>query len=110
MSKVDQSEYIFAKTLKAVEVKEPFITSIKEEKEVSTRFGVRRVLVFDMYGEDAQAYINAECLEGLVTAFGDETTAWIGKQIEVSTKPQEKDNTKLTIVIKPSVTVEEKVK
>lgn len=101
MSKVDPSEYIFAETINADDIKEAIETTIKEVRLVSTRFGAKRVLIFDNGNKEQQVFVNSFCLQNLVEEFGEETEDWVDKKILLTTEVIGKDKTKKTIIIKP---------
>lgn len=106
---IDQSEYMFAETLKPADITGKIETTIIEMKLVGTKYGDKRVAVL---GTEQQIFLNAMTLENLVEAFGTKVSDWIGKEIvlevEISERTKGKDGKpKPAIVVKAKVEEEE---
>ena len=105
MSKVDKGEYAFNDTLRADDIKDGDLKVVQEMKEVGTKYGEKRIMMFD---DDTQLFLNSMSLQNLVTDFGDETDAWVGKQVKLTLETSERTRGKNSIIVESAVK-EEKV-
>ena len=94
---IDQSEYMFAETLKPADVKGKKIeTTITEMKRIGTKYGDKRVAVL---GTEQQIFLNAMTLQNLVEAFGVKISDWVGKEIVLEVEVSERTQGKEAIVV-----------
>ena len=97
MSKIDKSEFEFGETIRPADLKTGGIdTIIVSVRELSTRYGDKRVLIFE--GEK-QVFLNAFSLKNLVEAYGDETESWIGQRIHIDVESSERTQKKASIIV-----------
>ena len=100
---IDPSEYEFAETLKANDIKKDIETTVKAVKLISTRYGDKRVMIID---DDKQVFLNSLSLKELVTAYGEDENNWKGKPVIITTESSERTQGKKSIVVKASEKVE----
>ncbi len=93
---IDESEYMFSDTLKATDIKKDIGTTIKEVKTISTRYGDKRLMLFD----DKQIFLNSLSLKNLVEAFGNDENTWKEKPVLITTETSERTQGKKSIVVK----------
>lgn len=101
---IDQSEYMFAETLKPADVKEKIVTTITEMKRIGTKYGDKRVAVL---GTEQQIFLNAMTLQNLVEAFGTKVSDWVGKEIVLEVEVSERTQGKQAIVVSANTEEEE---
>ncbi len=94
--KVDASEYVFSETLKAEDIKEDKKVKILDVKNISTRFGEKRIAMLD---DGTQIFLNSLSLQNIVDELGDETDDWKDKEIILSTESSDRTTNRKSIVV-----------
>jgi len=96
MTRIDESEFMFAETLHPANIPEPLKVKPIEVKLVATRYGDKRVMVLS---SGKQVFLNSISLKNLVEAFGEETDNWLGKEVTVTTIKDDRTQGKASVVI-----------
>jgi len=108
MSKVEIDEYEFADTIRPADIKEVLQVTIKSNKTISTRYGVKRVIMIDLDKKERQVFLNAFSIKNLVKEFSDESENWNGKIVNLNVEKSDRTQQKPSIVL--SAIKPEKVK
>lgn len=99
MTKIKPTEYSFAQTLKPADIKKDVMVKIKRIEDVPTKYGDKRVLVFDLDKAENQVFLNGISIRNLVEKFGDDTTEWIGEKVTLTVINSELTQNKDAVVV-----------